>query len=110
LSQLYPGKGRKLVAEILSDTLFQAELDSIATTVDAQLVAWKLHNAVSAEISTASIPFPDSASLETYNFQVVSQPEQQVLLGALNDRSCYIYIYINIYLSSSYDYTYVSTC
>ena len=81
--QLYPGKGRDLVKSILTDTLVKSELDTIETPEDAQLLVWKLHNAVTAEISPASVPFPDSVGLTADAFQVVSNPEGQMLLGGL---------------------------
>ena len=89
---LYPGKGGKLVGRILTDTLVESELDSIATTEDAQLLAWKLHNAVTAEISSASTPFPDSLGLSAEDFQVVTRAEEQLLLGALTSAQKHVII------------------
>ena len=60
------------------DTLMKSELDSIESTTDAQLVVWKLHNAVTAEVSLATTPFPESLGLAAADFQIVSRPEEQV--------------------------------
>ena len=84
---LYPQQGGHLLAAILEDTLVRSEFDSIKTTEDAQLLVWKLHNAVTAEISPATTPFPEGMGLEPGSFQVVSHPESQVLLGGLTQVS-----------------------
>jgi len=81
--QLYPGKGRSLAERILTDTLVKSELDTIETPEDAQLLVWKLHNAVTAEISTKTAPFPDALGLAAEAFQVMSNPQGQLLLGGL---------------------------
>ena len=88
---LYPGDGGKLMGQILADTLVQSELDAVASPEDAQLLVWKLHNAVAAEASPARSPFPHQLAakmkLSTADFRVVTRGPEQLMLGALTGRA-----------------------
>ena len=88
---LYPGDGGKLMGQILADTLVQSELDAVASPEDAQLLVWKLHNAVAAEASPARSPFPHQLAakmtLSAADFRVVTRGPEQLMLGALTGRA-----------------------
>jgi hypothetical protein len=56
---LYPGDGARLIQSIIDDPIFRSEFDETDTAEHAQLVIWKLHNAVSAAVWPHRWPFPE---------------------------------------------------
>jgi hypothetical protein len=67
---LYPGDGHRLIRAILDDPIFRTEFDLTGTAEHAQLVIWKLHNAVNAAVWPNRWPFPARMSLKPALFDV----------------------------------------
>ena len=47
---LYPGDGARLIQTIIDDPVFRTEFDLTDSAEHAQLVIWKLHNAVNVAV------------------------------------------------------------
>jgi hypothetical protein len=67
---LYPGDGARLIQTIIDDPVFRTEFDMTDTAEHAQLVIWKLHNAVNAEVWPHRWPFPPMMALSTDYFDL----------------------------------------
>mmetsp|Transcript_46559 Transcript_46559/g.95253 ORF Transcript_46559/g.95253 Transcript_46559/m.95253 type:complete len:623 (-) Transcript_46559:152-2020(-) len=83
-ASLYPGKGGELLHHIVNDPILVKEIDAIDTSDMAQLVIWKIHNAVTAMVWPERAPFPDSLGIKTTKFQLGEGSTAQFQLLALN--------------------------
>ena len=67
---LYPGDGGRRIQTIFDDPVFRDEFDMTDTAEHAQLVVWKLHNAVNAEVWPHKWPFPQFMALSVDLFDL----------------------------------------
>ena len=82
---LYPGDGRRLVQAVFDDPVFATEFDLTDTAEHAQLVVWKLHNAVNAAVWPHRWPFPAAMGLKRDFFDLAAGLGQaQLRLDAMS--------------------------
>ena len=74
---LYPGDGARLIQSIIDDPIFRSEFDETDTAEHAQLVIWKLHNAVSAAVWPHRWPFPEFLGFQTDLFDLATVSDSE---------------------------------
>eukprot|EP00960_Hanusia_phi_P072583 767821-Hanusia_phi.AAC.13 len=57
---LPPWQGGAMMTAILNNDVMKKEIQSIKNREDGMLVAWKLHNAITAAVKPNAVPFPEA--------------------------------------------------